>query len=190
MPDAHQNLIDRTCMPGDHLTENRNPSALTDLIGHYAAGTAADVDRAAQAATAALPAWQAKGPLARAELLDRIARRIDAEADVIGRMLAREEGKILPEAMAEVRRAAQIFRFFGGEALRIAGGCHRLGPAGCGHCRDARTAWRHWPDHAVELPRRHSGVEGGARPCLWQCGHPETRRSGARHGALACPHHP
>lgn len=121
MTDAHLNLIDGTWLPGDHLSENRNPSDLSDLIGHYAAGTSADVDRAAQAAHAALPAWAAKGPLARAELLDRIARRIDAEAGAIGHMLAREEGKILPEAVAEVRRAAQIFRFFGGEALRMPG---------------------------------------------------------------------
>jgi len=121
MTDVHLNLIDGAWVPGDHLTENRNPSDLSDLIGQYAAATAADVDRAACAAAAALPAWQAKGPLARAELLDRIARRVETEAEVIGRMLAREEGKILPEAIAEVRRAAQIFRFYGGEALRIAG---------------------------------------------------------------------
>jgi acyl-CoA reductase-like NAD-dependent aldehyde dehydrogenase len=121
MTDAHLNLIDGTWLPGDHASENRNPSDLSDLIGHYAAGTAGDVDRAARAAQAALPAWQAKGPLARAELLDRIARRIDAEAEAMGHMLAREEGKILPEAIAEVRRAAQIFRFFGGEALRMPG---------------------------------------------------------------------
>ena len=67
MTDPHLNLIDGTWMPGDHLTENRNPSDLSDLIGHYAAGTADDVDRATQAATAALPAWQAKGPLARGD---------------------------------------------------------------------------------------------------------------------------
>jgi acyl-CoA reductase-like NAD-dependent aldehyde dehydrogenase len=121
MSDAHLNLIDGTWMPGDHLTENRNPSDLSDLVGHYAAATAGDVDRAVQAARAALPAWQAKGPLARADLLDRVARRIEAEAEEIGRMLAREEGKILSEAIAETRRAAQIFRFFGGEALRIPG---------------------------------------------------------------------
>lgn len=121
MQDAHLNLIDGMWLPGDHLIQNRNPSDQSDLIGHYAAGTASDVDRAAQAASAALPAWQAKGPLARAELLDRIARRIDEEAAVIGRMLAREEGKILPEAIAEVRRAAQVFRFFAGEALRLPG---------------------------------------------------------------------
>lgn len=121
MTDAHLNLIDGTWLPGDHVSENRNPSDRSDLIGLYAAGTAVDVDRAARAAQAALPAWQAKGPLARAELLDRIARRIDTEAEAMGHMLAREEGKILPEAIAEVRRAAQIFRFFGGEALRMAG---------------------------------------------------------------------
>jgi acyl-CoA reductase-like NAD-dependent aldehyde dehydrogenase len=121
MTDAHLNLIDGTWLLGDHVSENRNPSDLSDLIGLYAAGTAGDVDRAARAAQAALPAWLAKGPLARAELLDRIASRIDAEAEVMGHMLAREEGKILPEAIAEVRRAAQIFRFFGGEALRMAG---------------------------------------------------------------------
>ena len=148
MTDPHLNLIDGTWMPGDHLTENRNPSDLSDLIGHYAAGTADDVDRATQAATAALPAWQAKGPLARAELLDRIARRIDAEAEAIGRMLAREEGKILPEAVAEVRRAAQIFRFFGGEALRIAG--------------DAIASVR--PDVDIAVTREPLGVIGLITP--------------------------
>ncbi|MEH7829813.1 aldehyde dehydrogenase family protein [Gemmobacter denitrificans] len=148
MTNAHLNLIDGIWMPGDHLTENRNPSDLSDLIGHYAAGTAADVDRAAQAATGALPAWLAKGPLARAELLDRIARRIDAEAEVIGRMLAREEGKILPEAVAEVRRAAQIFRFFGGEALRIAG--------------DAIASVR--PDVDITVTREPLGVIGLITP--------------------------
>lgn len=121
MTDAHLNLIDGAWVPGDHLIENRNPSDLSDLIGVYAAATAGDVDHAARAAHAALPGWLARGPLARAELLDRIARRIDAEAEVIGQMLAREEGKILPEAVGEVRRAAQIFRFYAGEALRIPG---------------------------------------------------------------------
>ena len=34
MTDAHLNLIDGNWLPGDHLTENRNPSDLSDLIGH------------------------------------------------------------------------------------------------------------------------------------------------------------
>ena len=38
-----------------------------------------------------------------------------------GRLLSREEGKTLPEGIGEVARAGQIFKFFGGEALRLAG---------------------------------------------------------------------
>lgn len=148
MPDPHLNLIDGAWVPGDHLTENRNRSDVSDLIGHYAAGTAADVDRAALAACAALAGWQGSGPLPRAELLDRIARRIDGEADAIGHMLAREEGKILPEAIAEVRRAAQIFRFFGGEALRMRG--------------DALASIR--PGVDIEVTREPVGVVGLITP--------------------------
>jgi aldehyde dehydrogenase (NAD+) len=121
MTTPHLNLIDGVWLPGDHLTENCSPSDLSDLIGLYAAATTADVDRAAGAAQAALPGWLARGPLARAELLDRVARRIEDDVEAIGRMLAREEGKILSEAIAETRRAAQIFRFHGGEALRLSG---------------------------------------------------------------------
>lgn len=121
MTTPHLNLIDGRWLPGDHLTENRNPSDLSDLIGYYAAGSAADVALAAEAAARAQPGWWAAGPQVRADLLDRVATAIDARATEIGTMLAREEGKILPEAIAETRRAAQIFRFFAGEALRLPG---------------------------------------------------------------------
>ena len=41
--------------------------------------------------------------------------------DEIGRLLAREEGKPLANGIAETMRAAQIFKFFAQEALRIEG---------------------------------------------------------------------
>ena len=41
-----------------------------------------------------------------------------ARADELGRLLSREEGKTLPEGKGEVMRAARIFKFFAGEALR------------------------------------------------------------------------
>jgi len=37
------------------------------------------------------------------------------------RWLAREEGKTLPEAIGEVTRAGNIFKFFAGECLRLSG---------------------------------------------------------------------
>lgn len=121
MTQTYLNLIGGAWVAGDHLTENRNPSDLSDLIGHYAAGTPEDVARAVEAALAVQPAWLRQGPQVRADLLGRIADAIEMRSVELGTMLAREEGKILPEALGEVRRAAQIFRFYAGEALRIAG---------------------------------------------------------------------
>ncbi|MEL4377620.1 aldehyde dehydrogenase family protein, partial [Brucella cytisi] len=41
--------------------------------------------------------------------------------DELGRLLSREEGKTLAEGIGETIRASQIFDFFAGEALRLAG---------------------------------------------------------------------
>lgn len=46
---------------------------------------------------------------------------IHARKDELGRLLSREEGKTLPEGIGEVTRAGQIFHFFAGECLRMAG---------------------------------------------------------------------
>ncbi|MDO5630206.1 MAG: aldehyde dehydrogenase family protein [Paracoccus sp. (in: a-proteobacteria)] len=118
---THDNLINGAWVPGEQTRPNLNPSDLSDIIGHYAQGSADDAAAAARAAATAQPAWWDVGPQARADLLDRIAAMINAQATDIGTMLAREEGKTLPEAIAETRRAAQIFRFFSGEALRLTG---------------------------------------------------------------------
>jgi aldehyde dehydrogenase (NAD+) len=48
-------------------------------------------------------------------------RRDHGAQDDLGRLLAREEGKTLAEGIGETVRAAQIFDFFAGEALRLAG---------------------------------------------------------------------
>ena len=44
-----------------------------------------------------------------------------AHKEEIGNLLAQEEGKTLPEAIGETVRAAQIFDFYAGEVLRLAG---------------------------------------------------------------------
>ena len=54
----------------------------------------------------------------RADLLDKIAGTIIARASELGELLAREEGKTRAEGIGETMRAARIFRYFAGEALR------------------------------------------------------------------------
>nr|WP_275590636.1 aldehyde dehydrogenase family protein [Pseudomonas sp. DP-17] len=102
-------------------TPNRNPSDLTDVVGDYALGDAALVNQAVEAARAAFPAWSNSNVQARADALDTVGSEILARRAELGALLAREEGKTLPEAIGEVGRAGNIFKFFAGECLRLAG---------------------------------------------------------------------
>ncbi|WP_310218013.1 aldehyde dehydrogenase family protein [Neorhizobium sp. 2083] len=98
-----------------------NPSDTNDVVGMYAQGSADDAKQAIAAAKAAFPAWARSGILERHAILRKTSDEILARKEELGALLAREEGKILPEAIGEVTRAAQIFDFFAGEALRLTG---------------------------------------------------------------------
>ena len=116
------NYINGEWTPGDEgCRENVNPSNTNEVIGLYARSSVALVDEAVSAALRAYPAWSRTSPQLRADLLESTAAVILSRSAALGELLAREEGKTLKEATAEVVRAAQIFRFFSGEALRMAG---------------------------------------------------------------------
>lgn len=113
--------IDGEWVDGIGVTRNINPSNLEDVVGEYAQADRELTERAIAAARAAFPAWSRSTPQQRAEVLDRIGSEILERREELGRLLSREEGKTLPEGIAEVARAGQIFKFFAGEALRIQG---------------------------------------------------------------------
>ena len=116
-----RNYINGEWVPGAAWTPNRNPSDLSDVIGEYAQADAAGTKSAIDAARAAFPGWST-GPIqTRADMLDKVGSEILARKDEIGRLLAREEGKTLPEGVGETVRAGYIFKFFAGEVLRAAG---------------------------------------------------------------------
>ncbi len=118
--DLHENLIDGERVGGEPAP-NLNPANLSEVVGHYARGSAEDARRAIAAARAAFPAWSRSGPLQRHEVLKKTAAEILARKDEIGALLSREEGKTLAEGIGETVRAAQIFEFFAGETLRLTG---------------------------------------------------------------------
>jgi len=116
-----KNWINGAWQESETGSNNINPSDISDIVGVYAEGTAQDVDAAVAAAREAGPGWAATTPQQRFDILDQIGSEILANKDELGQLLAREEGKTLPEAKGEVGRAAQIFKFFAGEALRCSG---------------------------------------------------------------------
>lgn len=116
----HHNLIAGEWVGGDGIA-NINPSDTNDVVGTYARATADDTKAAIAAAKAAFPAWSRSGILERHAILRKAADEILARKDELGRLLSREEGKTLAEGIGETIRASQIFDFFAGEALRLAG---------------------------------------------------------------------
>ncbi|MBB4258894.1 hypothetical protein GGD64_002913 [Bradyrhizobium sp. CIR3A] len=116
-----KNFIGGEWVDGSGVTKNINPSNTNDVVGEYAKADKAQTEKAIAAAKAAFPAWAQSTPQARFDALNKISLEILARKEELGRLLAREEGKTLPEGIGEVARAGQIFAFFAGEALRLIG---------------------------------------------------------------------
>ncbi len=92
--------------------------ATGQAYGTLAAGTATDVDRAAQAAHAALDEWRARPPADRAALLERLASLVEDNLDSLALAECVDAGKPLELARTvEIPRAAANLRFFA-QAMR------------------------------------------------------------------------
>ncbi|HEX8937365.1 MAG TPA: aldehyde dehydrogenase family protein [Sphingomicrobium sp.] len=118
MPDTLTHLINGQALAGEAAGESVNPSNLDEVVARYPKGGAAEVDQAVKAARAAFPAWSEASPEVRSDILDKAGSIIMSRAKELGTLLSREEGKTLPEGTGEVMRAARIFKYFAGEALR------------------------------------------------------------------------
>ncbi len=106
---------------GGQRTANVNPSDLTDIVcevEHAGADVARD---AVQAARDAFDTWSRTTPWQRSDVLDRTGGEVLLRADELGDLLAREEGKTLPEARGEVIRAGQILKYYAGAVLQPQG---------------------------------------------------------------------
>ncbi len=112
------NHVDGEWLAGSEALLDVNPSDTGDVVGEFASADVAQAEYAVTAAAAAAPGWAATPAAARAEILERAGAELLARSAELGDLLAREEGKTLPEAVAEVARAGQIFRFQAAQAVR------------------------------------------------------------------------
>jgi alpha-ketoglutaric semialdehyde dehydrogenase len=117
----HKNYINGEWLEGSSAKENINPSDVSDVVGLYTQADAKQTQDAIAAAKAALPGWSGTTPQQRADVLEAIGVELLARRDELGTLLAREEGKPKANGVAETMRAAQIFKFFAQETLRVEG---------------------------------------------------------------------
>ncbi|MFN8061036.1 MAG: 5-carboxymethyl-2-hydroxymuconate semialdehyde dehydrogenase [Vicinamibacterales bacterium] len=101
--------------------ENLSPLDGT-VLNRVASGTAEDVDRAAQAAAEAFPAWRAIDGAERRRLLHRVADGIEARADEIALVESVDTGQALRFMEKAAARGAENFRFYADRAPGAADG--------------------------------------------------------------------
>ena len=118
---TYPNFVAGERVDGTAARPDVNPSDLADVIGEFSLSDEAQVDAAVEAALGAQPAWAAATPADRFTALEKVGTELAARAEELGELLSREEGKPRAEGIAEVQRAAWIFKFFAGEALRTGG---------------------------------------------------------------------
>jgi len=121
MTQSYHNFINGEWTEGVDQRPNINPSDTSDVIGLYASASEEQAAKAVGAARSALHDWSRSGIQARHDGLRFVADELMARREEIGDLLAREEGKTRPEGIGETIRAAQIFEFFAGEAIRQRG---------------------------------------------------------------------
>ena len=103
------------------MIRNINPADPNDVIAEFPAATAADAQRAIDAAQAAFRNWKNTPGPERGRVLWRAANLARQRADEIARVMTREEGKILKEAKGEVLKGISLLEFYSGEGYRVHG---------------------------------------------------------------------
>jgi len=113
-------LVDGAWRPGTRLFDSIDPYR-GGVVSRAPETTEAELDAALDAARRAAPEIAAMPGYERAALLRRVGDILDARADDVGRAMARETGKAIKDARAEVRRSKDTIQLAAEEAIRIEG---------------------------------------------------------------------
>ncbi|GII92811.1 NAD-dependent succinate-semialdehyde dehydrogenase [Sinosporangium siamense] len=95
--------------------------ATTEVFANVASATPEDAVAAVDAASRALPGWADTPPRVRSAVLRRAYELMIERREEFAALISAENGKALADARAEVNYAAEFFRWFSEEAVRLAG---------------------------------------------------------------------
>ena len=114
--------IDGTWVPSQSAQrfDVMNP-ATEDVIASVASADVFDADLALNAASTAMQEWAARSPRDRSEVLRKAWELMTARLPEFARLITLENGKANADAMGEATYAAEFFRWFAEEAVRVDG---------------------------------------------------------------------
>ncbi|HEY8161351.1 MAG TPA: bifunctional proline dehydrogenase/L-glutamate gamma-semialdehyde dehydrogenase PutA [Methylocystis sp.] len=100
------------------------------VVGRVIEAQIDDVHAMMNAAATAFPRWSATPVETRAQILERAADLLETRRGAFIALLQSEAGKTLDDALAEIREAADMCRYYAGQARRICGEQRLPGPTG------------------------------------------------------------
>jgi succinate-semialdehyde dehydrogenase/glutarate-semialdehyde dehydrogenase len=106
---------------GDGATIDVLDPANGEVVASVSSGTVEDGLAAVDAAEKALGPWSQVPPRERGEILRKAYELMTERAEDLALLIVLENGKALPDARAEVAYAAEFFRWYAEEAVRIIG---------------------------------------------------------------------
>lgn len=95
---------------GERSGEVFNPSA-GEVQANVRLGTAADLQKAVDAANAALPGWAATNPQRRARVMFNFKALVEKNMDELAATLASEHGKVIADAKGDIQRGLEVIEF-------------------------------------------------------------------------------
>jgi succinate-semialdehyde dehydrogenase/glutarate-semialdehyde dehydrogenase len=122
-------VIGGRAVQGESGSFDVHDPATGEVIVSLGRASTAQVTAAVDAASETLPAWSATAPRVRSEILRRAFEIMVDRREALARLISLEMGKALPDSRAEVLYAAEFFRWFAEEAVRIDGSL-RNSPSG------------------------------------------------------------
>ena len=121
-------LIGGEWVSGSSSIDVINP-ATGGVLATVANATITDCLAAVTAADRSFESWSKTAPRVRGEILRRAYELMISEHEALSQLITLEMGKVITDARAEVTYAAEFFRWFSEEAVRIDGD-YRRAPSG------------------------------------------------------------
>ena len=112
-------VINDQTVSTDVWLESRNPSHPEEVVGRIAQAAPADVDHAVETARRAFSAWRITSAARRADLLRRVADRLEMRRFELAATMVLEVGKPWREADADVTEAVDHWRYYADQIERI-----------------------------------------------------------------------
>ena len=101
--------------------ENRNPADQQDLIGHFPASGASDIDAAVASARRGFEQWKRTPAPARGDVLRRVGDLLAARKEELADLMTREMGKPLAETRGDVQEGIDTAYYAATEGRRLFG---------------------------------------------------------------------